>query len=190
MKKTLCIIAASMMTLAAAAQLQRGNVMVGSDIANVNITLNQGGNFSAVLNPKGAWFVQDNTALGGYLLFSLSDAKGIDPSIGYGVGLFGRYYINRSSQPLNGQTRLFFEGNAGLEGFNPDIGENTNGLGLGIGPGLAYFISPNVSLEGLAKYTAIVGFGSTPATSQINLGIGLQIYLTPAKVRSRVNQAE
>jgi hypothetical protein len=84
--------------------------------------------------------------------------------------------------------RFFFEANAGIEGTNPASGDNTNGLGLGIGPGLAYFITPNVGLEGLLKYQGIVGFGSETTSSALILSLGLQIYLPTARIKARVEE--
>ena len=75
------------------------------------------------------------------------------------------------------------EGNAGIEGFNPAEGDNTNGLGLGFGPGFAYFITPNVGLETLLKYNLIVGFGSSATSSILNLNVGFQIYLGSGRAR-------
>ncbi len=73
----------------------------------------------------------------------------------------GRYYINdKQLNDLIGHSRFFVEGNVGIEGDNPATGDNTNGLGLGLGPGWAYFITPNIGLEALLQYCGIVGFSS------------------------------
>ena len=44
------------------AQIQRGNVMVGGDIADFNLGLNEGSRFTMQINPKAAWFVKNNNA--------------------------------------------------------------------------------------------------------------------------------
>lgn len=169
-------------------QLQRGNILAGGNIANLGLDLGEGKNFSFTLNPKAAWFFRDNFAAGPYVLLGLATAKGEGTDVSYGVGIFSRYYFNREQVNLTRRTRFFIEGNAGVEGFNPDAGDNTNGLGLGIGPGLAYFITPNIGLEALAKYNGIVGFGSTPTSNLINLSFGFQIYIPSQKVRDRMNE--
>ena len=169
-------------------QLQRGNVLVGGEISNFKLDLGEGRNFQMTINPKAAWFFQDNLAAGPYLNLGLSTAKGIGTDISYGLGVFSRYYFNREQVNLLRHTRLFFEGNIGVEGFNPDQGDNTNGLGLGIGPGVAYFITPNIGLEALVKYNGIVGFGSSPTSDLLNFNIGFQIYLPSAKLRERANE--
>ena len=83
---------------------------------------------------------------------------------------------------------MFFEGNVGVQGKSVSNGSNTTGLGVGVGPGFAYFITPNVGLEGLLKYNGIVGFGSEAYTSNLGLNIGFQIYLPTAKLRERANE--
>ncbi|HLL44111.1 MAG TPA: hypothetical protein VK369_13275, partial [Segetibacter sp.] len=91
-----------------------------------------------------------------------------------------RKYVSGNALDVLRHTRLFFEGNVGIEGENASAsGTNTstNGLGLGIGPGLAYFITPNIGLEGLLKYRGIVGFGNKATSSDLNLSFGFQIYL-------------
>ena len=43
-----------LMTGTAISQLQRGNVLIGADLANIGINLNKGGNFSLGIQPKAA----------------------------------------------------------------------------------------------------------------------------------------
>lgn len=172
------------------AQIQKGNYLVGGDIANLNFDLGGGGLFSVNLNPKAAWFIKDNTALGAYLNFGLSTAKGVKASTTYGVGALGRYYINDPKTIVLKQGRLFFEGNVGIQGISVANGSNTTGLGLGVGPGYAYFITPEIGLETLLKYNGIVGFGSNPYTSSLNLNVGFQIYLSKNKTKEIINDVK
>jgi hypothetical protein len=73
MKKTFACIAVLFLlaTFKADAQIQRGNAMVGGDIGNFGLGLDQGGNFSFTVNPKVAWFLKDNLAVGGYFLVGI-----------------------------------------------------------------------------------------------------------------------
>lgn len=190
MKKSLAILTTLLIVYSTTnAQIQKGNVMVGGDISQLDLSLNSGHNFTFNLDPKAAWFIQDNIAIGGYVNFGLATAKGAGSDISYGIGPLARYYINDPKvNPLR-HARFFLEGNVGIEGRNPHVGDNTNGLGLGIGPGLAYFITPNIGLEALLKYRGIVGFGSNPTSSDITLGFGFQIYLPKSRVeRAAKNQ--
>jgi hypothetical protein len=165
------------------AQIQRGNLLVGADIANLNLTLNSGGAFNMRIDPKLAFFIKNNLAVGPFIDVSLFTAKGAGTSVDYGVGALGRYYINDSAVNLLKHGRFFIEGNVGIEGSNPSSGANTNGLGLGFGPGYAYFITDNVGLETLLKYTGIIGFGSAATSSTLNLAFGFQIYLGSARAK-------
>ena len=169
------------------AQIQQGNVLVGGNISNMNLSLDNGGGFSMTLSPKAAWFIRNNLALGAYVDFGLTTAKGIDPSTSYGIGALGRYYINDPTINVLRKTRFFGEATVGVEGYNPSVGDNTNGLGISAGPGIAYFVTPNIGLEGLIKYRGIVGFGSSPASSNLVFGIGFQIYLSREKIESELN---
>lgn len=171
-------------------QLQRGNVLMGADLANINLNLNKGGNFNLAIQPKAAWFVRDNKALGAYFNVQLASAKGAGTTLQYGVGALARYYIGDKSLELNKHTRFLVEANLGIEGFNPATGDNTNGLGLGIGPGLAYFITPNIGLEGLLKYGAIIGFGSAATTNNIGVQFGFNIYLPKRTLKNVVEEVK
>lgn len=170
----------------AKAQIERGNVMVGGDIADFTLGLNDGGAFNVSLNPKAAWFVRNGIALGAYVNLGLNAAKGIKPSTSYGVGALGRYYLTDPNTIVLRKTRFFAEATIGIEGYNPGEGDNTNGLGMSAGPGIAYFVTPNIGLEALAKYRGIVGFGSAVTSSNIMLGIGFQIYLSRTRIDSEL----
>lgn len=183
MKKLLFVLSIAMTSsLLTNAQIQKGNVMVGGDISQMDLSLNSGNNFSFNLDPKAAWFIQDNLAVGAYVNFGLVTAKGAGSNINYGIGPLARYYINDKNIDVLRHMRFFLEGNVGIEGNNPHVGNSTNGLGLGFGPGLAYFITPNIGLEGLIKYQGIVGFGSSATSSDLTFGLGFQIYLPKSRV--------
>lgn len=168
------------------AQLQRGNVLVGGDLADFNLGLNKNSDFRVTIDPKAAWFIKDNVALGAYALLGLDIVKG-STQTNYGVGALGRYYFGANeinTESVLRHTRGFLEGNVGIEGNNVTHGASTNGLGLGIGPGIAYFITPNIGLEALLKYQGIVGFGNDPLNSRLDLNVGFQIYL-PGRATQR-----
>ena len=191
MKKTITIIVLSLMgfVITADAQLQKGNLLVGGDIANFHLSLNKDGTFTMNIDPKLAYFIRDNVALGGYLNLGITTFKGGSATTNYGVGALGRLYvskINEQNISLSKQSRFFVEANVGINGTSAG-GSSTTGLGLGIGPGLAYFITPNIGLETLLKYNGIVGFGSRPTSSTLDLGIGFQIYLSGRRAKAIIN---
>jgi len=183
----LCLIA----TEKTNAQLQRGNVLVGGDVANFDIGLRKNAGFDVAINPKAAWFINNNIAVGPYIDFEIrKENKASATTTDYGVGALARYYLGVSqvnTESVLRHTRAFFEGNVGIAGENKSKGGgSTNGLGLGIGPGIAYFITPNVGLETILKYNGLLGFGDATTQSDLNLSVGFQIYLPGKATRNKV----
>src|ERR1700754_5025606 len=93
-KCTLMLVALFSLFYTASAQIQQGNVMVGADVADFSLGLNEGGLFSFELNPKAAFFVRRGLALGAYINFGLVTAKDAGTSVDYGIGALARYYIS------------------------------------------------------------------------------------------------
>ncbi|HVX26840.1 MAG TPA: hypothetical protein VHB70_10890 [Parafilimonas sp.] len=172
------------------AQLDRGTAIVGADLFNFNIGLKKGSQTNISLSPKAAWMLNSNFAVGGYVNFDLTTQKVAGTTYtntGYGIGALARYYVNDPKVNLLRSGRWFFEGNAGFEGTNVKGGNSTNGLGLGIGPGYAYFITRNIALEGLLKLNENLGFGNTTSTGDLNFGLGFQIYLPGKATANKIS---
>ncbi|GGH15242.1 MULTISPECIES: hypothetical protein [Pedobacter] len=168
------------------AQIQKGNIMVGGNLTNINLGLDNPKVFSVDITPKAGWFIQDNLAVGGYVNFGLETAKNSSTTTSYGVGALGRYYTGKDVEVLK-HGRFFAEATAGIGGVNvSNGGGNTNGLNLSIGPGFAYFITPNIGLETLLKYNGLVGFGSATTQNNLNLSFGFQIYLPGQRTANKV----
>ncbi|RBL90867.1 porin family protein [Chitinophaga flava] len=169
------------------AQIQKGNIMIGSSLTNLGLNFQKESTvFSFDLTPKVGWFIKDGLAVGGYVDFGLT-TNNPGTNTRYGAGAFGRYFFedkNIRKLEFSKRARFFAEANVGFAGTNIANGASTNGLGIGIGPGLAYFITPNVSLEGLLKYDLTIGFGSSTTSHRLNLGVGFQIYLPSAKAKA------
>lgn len=189
MKKiTLSLATLLVFSLATKAQTERNWFLIGSDISDIGLNLQKGNTaFSFAVSPKVAWFIKDNFALGGQVDLGINTAKGYT-QFNYGIGPLARYYFTSKDAATPKKTRIFAEANVGIFGQNTKVSGsssyNTNGLGFGIGPGLAYFINENIALEGLVKYNGTVGFGNTTTNNAINLNIGFQIYLPKAKIKS------
>ncbi|MEO6550686.1 MAG: hypothetical protein ABIN94_21960 [Ferruginibacter sp.] len=142
--------------------------------------------FSLDINPKAGWFVANNLAVGVDVNLGLNTQKGAT-SFTYGLGAFGRKYLGTEYTNLARTTKIFLEANAGFYGTNL-TGTNitktsTNGVGLGFGPGISYFITNNIALEALAKYNLTIGLGNSTTNNNINIGLGFQIYLPGKQVR-------
>lgn len=178
--KVVTLIALFMVALNANAQIQRGNMLIGGNLANINLGLNGSKVVSVDITPKIAWFIKDNVALGGYVNLGIQTAKHSSTTTNYGVGALGRYYAGDEGALIN-HGRFFAEATAGIGGVNVSGGDNTNGFDFSVGPGFAYFITPNIGLETLLKYNGLAGFGSEPYQNNLNLSFGFQIYLPTRK---------
>lgn len=194
MKKIITTFSAFIICVIAMAQTQQGSVLAGADLASLGLNFQEGNTqFSFSLTPKAAWFVRNNKAIGPQIILGLNTQKGAT-AINYGVGIFGRNYFGAASTNLSKTTKWFLEANLGFAGTNlsgDDVEKtSTNGLGIGAGPGLAYFLNQNIALEALAKYNLTVGFGSSTTTNNISLGLGFNIYFSNRQARQIKNDAE
>lgn len=176
----------------AVAQTQKGNLMVGSDITDFGFNFQkESTTFNFNVNSKLAYFIQDDLAIGPYVNFGLATGNGSGSDVSYGVGALARYYIHDNKvQKLefSKRARFFLEGNAGFGGENPRTGASTNGVQLGVGPGVSYFITPNVALDALLKYELIVGGGNSTTSHNLGFGLGFQIFLPTARAREIIRE--
>lgn len=162
------------------AQLEKGNVMVGSNISNLNLGLNTSNDVSFRLTPKAGWFIDNGLVLGTQALFGITHVGGTSGStIEYGIGGFGRYFALDESMDFIRNTKIFFEAGVGFQGRSRTSGasSSTNGVGFAFGPGISYFFTSNVGVEALLQYNGIVGFGAETYQNILILNIGFQIYL-------------
>ncbi len=180
------------------AQLQKGNLMIGASLADIQLNLQSGNTkFGFELSPKLGYFVDDNIAVGGMIKIGLESSKGY-LDFEYGIGAFGRYYVSDPRTILLKHARFFAEASIGVNGYNTrsesvsgvTISTSTNGLGLGVGPGVAYFLTPNIGLEAMLKYDLAVGFGNSTTNNKFSVNVGFQIYLPTNKARSIYNEVK
>jgi hypothetical protein len=183
-KLSLFFAGAILFCTAANAQLKKGDVIIGADIANFKVGLNKGSGYDIKLSPFAAKFISDNLAVGAKLDFSVSGSKGASTYTSYGVTAMGRYYISDPKLSVLKHARFFAEATAGIQGDNISEGNSTNGFGFSFGPGVTYFITPNIGLEGLLKYNGLVGGGSQTYKSNLNLNIGFSIFLPSSKAKA------
>ncbi|KXH85726.1 hypothetical protein [Chryseobacterium kwangjuense] len=188
------ILAVSGLAATANAQIQKGNWLVGSSLLTSNFGLNTGGGYSIAIQPKGAYFIEDNVAVGGYVNLGISKVTNGSPTrFDYAVGGLGRYYLSPGEKGVDNllnHGRWFFEGNVGIGGSSVENGNSTTGLDFGVGPGYSYFITPNIGLEGLVKYQGQTGFGSEGLNSNITFNVGFSIYLPTSKAKDIANDVK
>jgi hypothetical protein len=173
------------------AQIQQGNWMVGSSLLSSKFGLNTDAGYSIAIQPKGAYFIKDNVAVGGYATLGTEKVtKDSGTKFTYAVGGLGRYYLSPGEKGVDNllnHGRWFLEGNVGIGGQSTKGGTSTTGLDFGVGPGYSYFITPNIGLEGLVKYAGVTGFGNEGLTSNITFNVGFSIYLPTSKAKQVAN---
>lgn len=176
------------------AQIQEGNWLVGSSLLSSNFGLNTGGGYNIAIQPKAAYFIKDNVAIGGYVNLGTSKVTNGSPTrFDYAVGGLGRYYLSPGEKGVDNllnHGRWFFEGNVGIGGSSVENGNSTTGLDFGVGPGYSYFITPNIGVEGLVKYQGQSGFGNEGLNSNITFNVGFSIYLPTSKGKQIINEAK
>lgn len=187
------------------AQLQEGNIMLGTDLGSglasttsnglfsMNFGLNDGAGWEIGLSPKAGYFISDNLVLGaivnlGFSKSAESGGQSTETTV-YGVQAFSRFYIRPGEANLEdvvSSGRFFLETNAGIAGVNVSGGSTTNGFAFGFGPGYSYFLNSNIALEASAKYNGLVGGGNTDYQHSLGVNLGFQIFLPREEARARV----
>lgn len=188
------------------AQLQEGNLMLGTDLGSglatttsnglfsMNFGLNDGAGFDIGISPKAGYFINDRFVLGAIanLGFTKSpEAQGESTKTTvYGFQAFSRYYMTPAEVELEDLVpggQFFLETNAGIAGINIKDGPTTNGFAFGFGPGYSYFLNSSIALEATAKYNGLVGGGNTDYQHSFGVNLGIQIFIPFSEARSAVD---
>lgn len=187
------------------AQLQQGNLMLGSDIGSglvsntssglfgLNFGLNEGAGYNVGISPKAGYFIKDNFMLGAVVNLGFAKSAKTNgfstQSTTYGIQALTRYYLSpgeRGVDNLLKEGRFFMEATAGVAGVNVKNGATTNGFAFGVGPGYSYFVSDNVALETTLKYNGLVGGGNTTYQHALGLNFGVQVFLPSSSAKQRI----
>lgn len=191
------------------AQLEEGNLMLGTDMGSgitnttnnglfsMDFGLNDGAGYNIGLSPKAGYFINDNLVLGaivnlGFSKSPRSEGQSTETFI-YGVQGFSRFYIRPGDVNLNNLVRtgrFFLENNAGIAGVNVSGGNTTNGFTFGFGPGYSWFVNSYIALEANVKYNGLVGAGNTDYQNSLGVNLGIQIFLPRSEARERLQDFE
>lgn len=130
------------------------------------------------IEPKFGFFVTENIAVGaklGYTSYKAENAS-VDTAdmAGLTAGAFGRYYMTPASQ-----FSLFGEFGFDYTSWEDKLADaKTNEIGVGLGLGLSYFVSPNFAIEaswaGLGYTTNDNGGNGAEKTNSFGLGADLR----------------
>ncbi|GHA26525.1 hypothetical protein GCM10007103_04870 [Salinimicrobium marinum] len=187
------------------AQIEEGNIMLGTDIGSgitntngsgllgLEFGLNDGAGWNVGISPKVGYFLTDNFLLGAVVnlgYFKSAEVEGISSEeFIYGVQALSRFYVSPGDVDLEGDVpagQFFLETQAGIAGSNVVNGETTNGFAFGFGPGYSLFLNESVALEASVKYNGLVGAGSTDYQNSLGLNLGIQIFIPTSDAENTI----
>jgi hypothetical protein len=170
--KLLLVILLAMYSQQGMAQLEKGNLLIGGTAGfDVEFEENNDNFLTIAINPMVARMVTDNVAFGGSLGLVYLKVGDFSTS-SFNVMPLVRYYV-----PGAGNAVLFIEAKAGLARMGSSFsGESSSesAFQFSFGPGIAFFIADNVSIDALLAYNRI---GGDFDQSSFGLNIGFQVFL-------------
>ena len=192
-------------TQSSQAQLQEGDILLGTDIGSgiatsstnglfgLNLGLDEDSGYNIGISPKIGYFLNNNFVFGAIVNLGYDNAAGDDADVGntfiYGVQGFSRYYLAPSDVNLGDELptgKFFVETQAGIAGRNIEDSDSTNGFAFGFGPGFSYFLNSSVALETSVKYNGLTGFGSDSYQNSLGVNLGITVVLPSSQAESAV----
>ena len=125
---------------AANAQLEKGSVLVGGGIGDIQFGLGSGSNFSINLTPRVGYFVQNNLAFGAKVNAGFTGQRGDNTTFSYGINGFGPGYAYFLNEHVALEALALYNGQFGKGSVN----------GLSLNVGLQIYL-PVSKLEARAK---------------------------------------
>lgn len=197
MKQIFATILLATTSVAANAQLQKGNLMFGGSIGGAGYS---GGVFSLSLQPRAGYFVTDRfvTGLalnGNYSRYRFLDGSaGVATSLGGTAQVFGRYYFVKKDEKKPVPTLAPFAEVGGgfyvsrISNYLPFYySQRFTGATGYLSAGTSYFLTPSVALEGrltgtYMQYSRPHSFVLVHERS-LNADFGFQIFLNRGKAK-------
>jgi hypothetical protein len=131
--------------------------LTGSEKQKANSTTTKvGGTTVFSLQPMVGLFIADNLAVGGGIGYSITansrpvgDNDRIDTRSLFYIAPFARYYLNTGTVGAFAEASLGlgFGGSKIKQGNNTSDGPSISTLGIGIAPGIYYYVAENISLD-------------------------------------------
>ena len=176
MKKIIMgLLTLTVMTIAANAQTEKGDWMVGGNLTISTAT----GSSQFTLQPMGGYFFANNFVAGLNVTFNFQKQGDVKTNE-IAAGPFARYYFNIK----NSSFKPFFHAEYNLGNLETTVpgSKSSNTMGhFFLGAGGAYFINSNVALEAVGGYnhTKVQG---VPAENGFLFRIGFQVHLLGGEV--------
>jgi outer membrane protein W len=138
--------------------------------------------------PAGFYFVYPNLAIGTSIIYSDSKASGLEYKY-YGIGPVVRYYFGKDTILPFLSLEYLYTRNKGKMTFGGSSSDSTGrGTDISLGIGVDYFLSKNVALEPIVRYTFshsddhyTSSFGMPSGTSnrseELLVGMGINVFI-------------
>jgi hypothetical protein len=190
MKKLLLLSKAILVFSFANAQTEKGNFLLGGDLANFKFGLVDNSGTTISLNPKAGYFVADRVAMGISMPINFDknefeDIEGnyLTKSTNFGFGYFWRYYFSKG-YPFNffagidfGVLTFKYKSEYTLANSSPVIStQRGQDFYFIFDAGIVYFLSKSVGIESVLSTSNLTNDGMT-----LNFRVGFQIYLNTSK---------
>lgn len=179
---------------AATAQTNKGDMMVGASLANVNGYFQSGtSNFSVGISPMAAKFIGNDFALGLAIYAGGGFSKG-NTNLSYGATPFARMYFHAAKKDFIknrffAQLQLGYQGNTSMTKVGTKTTTTTaNSVNGGAGVGMAHFFNPHVALETTVMYHANYDLTTELVAHMPSLNLGFQIYLQCKEKKAKVEK--
>lgn len=160
----------------AAKGFAKGDVFMAGSIGVGSTKTGDNKSTDFTIAPSAAIFLTDNIALGARIAYSSSKAENaiadtMDAS-SVEFGVFGRYYATPASD-----FSLFAELGVAYGTVEDNLADTTDkGFGIGLAPGVSYFISEHFALEaafGILNYNSYEADGAADKTNSFNFGLDM-----------------
>ncbi|MCU0391871.1 MAG: porin family protein [Thermoflexibacter sp.] len=168
-------------------QTNKGDFLLGGNLgfSYLEISNQKTTNTHIFFSPRVGYFPINNWAVGLNLPLSSTKSGDVVRSSMVGFGVFSRYYF------LPNQFKLFVQAEYGrgqLKTKLPTTETTQITYYWDMGVGMAYFLSPNIGIEGILQYqqrnvpiVQVTNTISYEKANQVNFNIGLQIYFQRKK---------
>ena len=177
--KTCILLLSLIATFAASAQTQKGHWLVGSELASADASFYTGNNelldnIGISLHPRAGYFVRDNFAIGARLTLAASFGSG-SASYSLGVQPFARKYFGKKQVKILGEAGAGYVHHISTGSSNGT--QHYKYVTAHLGPGLAYFITPNIALESSLLLQAATRVEGLWVNYSPRISMGFLVYL-------------
>ncbi len=155
-------------------QTNKGDQLIGGSVSLSIQSVDDNNFVNMLINPNLGFFFLDDLAAGGSLGLSYSKSGEFYSTFSLSIGPFARYYFEMSEK-----AKAFVHLNLLIGTTATKYGDEKDSdmlSGMGIGPGVSFFLTPQVAIESALTYNRSRYGGD--GYGDVMLNIGVQAYLS------------